>query len=287
MTKLLREPLIHFLLAGAVLYWLNHLIHPSQATPETATVIEISDTTYRQLLKQWRKAGRAVEDPTTLKRLMDDYLREETLYREALRLGLDQGDLVIRRRLVQKMDYLAENLADINRLTDKDIEQYYQQHADQYRNPPRYTFQLVVIRGAESPDEKRQRALTALERLNQLDPADPGWKGLGDPSGLAREYQVQTPRTIRKLLGPELAATIPQAPLQQWSGPYTSGSSLLLIRKTMEQPGPLSPLESIYNRVVMDLLNSRKQEARATFYRKLKQKYQYVWPEHPKPEIDS
>ena len=154
-----REPLVHFLVLGALLFGLFALVN-NEASSKSPNRIEITSADVDRLQERWTKQWNRPPTETELKSLIEAYLREEILYREALALGLDQNDTIIRRRLAQKMEFLFEDLADQVEPTDEELKRYFDRNRDQYRLPARFSFAHVYF----SVDQRGDSWLIALTR---------------------------------------------------------------------------------------------------------------------------
>ncbi|TPG62839.1 peptidyl-prolyl cis-trans isomerase, partial [Pseudomonas arsenicoxydans] len=137
--RCLREPLLHFLIAGFGLFVLYGGLH-SSAINQDPQRIEITPDDIQRIEISWLARWQRPPTDQQLQGMLDDYVKEEILYREALKLGLEKDDTIIRRRLAQKMDFLAEDVASLREPAPGVLEAWYNQHQDQYAPPPLATF---------------------------------------------------------------------------------------------------------------------------------------------------
>ena len=159
---LLREPLFLFLVLGALLFGLYTLINDQPQEPDTAMRIQVTAANIDQLRAGWQRQMGRPPHPEEFQGLIDNFIREEVLVREALALGLDRDDAIVRRRLVQKMDFLVEDLALLNEPTEADVRDYFQQHPDLYRLPPRISFTHIYFSRDRRGDAAQGRMPSAL-----------------------------------------------------------------------------------------------------------------------------
>jgi hypothetical protein len=121
-TRWLREPLLHFLLIGLALFAIYRALNPAAVEQENRRRIELTDDDLRQLELGWTMQWRRPPTPEEMRRLVESKIREEILYREALALGLDQGDTIVKRRMVQKMEFLAEDVSALREPNREELE---------------------------------------------------------------------------------------------------------------------------------------------------------------------
>src|SRR5262245_26268351 len=131
---LLREPLVQFLGLGLLLFLAYQMLHPTAAPPSGR--IEITPDDVRQIALAWMAQGRPAPTPDQMQALVDSRVREEILYREAIALGLDKGDTIVRRRMVQKMTFLFEDVAALHEPTDDELRQWFGNRAERFTRPP-------------------------------------------------------------------------------------------------------------------------------------------------------
>jgi hypothetical protein len=166
LERLIREPLLHFLLLGAALFIAYARISGSgdrRARDEIVVTLGQVEHLAAGFAKTWQRAPSDVE----LKGLIDDWVREEIATREAIAMGLDQGDSVIRRRLRQKLEFVSEDIAAESEPTDADLRAYLEAHPDSFRVEPRFTFSQVYLDPAKHADHLARDVAQLLEQLNQ------------------------------------------------------------------------------------------------------------------------
>ena len=146
--KPLKEPLLHFLLLGAALFVADAVFNRDNPAAQSEILVSAGqiETLAATFTKVWQRPPNAQE----LKAQIDQYVKEEMLSREAIALGLDRNDTVIRRRLQQKMEFLAEDFAAASDPTEVELTDYLTKHADQFTEEPRYTFRQIFL----SPDKR-------------------------------------------------------------------------------------------------------------------------------------
>lgn len=262
----LREPLLWFLAAGAVLFWF------ASREQADANTIVIDQAVLQRLNDQWQaQMGRTAND-TELDGLIEDWLQEEIYSREAAAMGLDDNDTIIRRRLVQKLKFLTEDLALTNEPTETELAAFYEANAADYREPVRYDFEHRYF----SADRREDPVSDAIAALRDIT-ADPTLaETSGDPFLLQRAFAGRSERQIGDLFGRAFAATLPELPTERWSGPIGSAYGQHLVRILRVLPAYQPPLEQVRNRVIADLARSRRDAANRGYYEALRSRYRIV-----------
>jgi len=281
-VKLLREPLLHFVFIGAVIYLLYGAF--AETLPEaddktivvTAAEIEWMQTAWQ---KRWNRPPTAKE----LDGLVQQYIRETVLYREALTMGLNQHDQVIRRRLAQKLEFLAKDLVALTPLTDQELQAYFDQHRERHQAPVLYTFTQVYI----DPDKRGDATLGDAEAIKakliaQGDAIkDPG--ALGDDFMLQNYYPQKDTAEIQKLFGGGFTDSLTGLAAGKWHGPVLSGygTHLAYVHNVIEPPAPV--FAEVLERVTQDWRMERSEELNEQFYTTLRDTYTVVieQPEQP------
>jgi hypothetical protein len=269
--RLLREPLLHFLLIGAALFPLYGALN--QGESDAPREILISEARVAAIAENfatvWMRPPTAVE----LKGLVDDYVAEEVYYREAIAMGLDRDDTVIRRRLRQKMEFLSEGIADSVEPTDARLQGYLEQNAAQFARPAELTFMQVYLSPERRGDRVRadaEQLLTALQSGGG--PADP--TEAGDPTLLPATMEAASPQSIANAFGQEFAPQVDEAPVGQWIGPIESSFGLHLVRLDERTVGKAPTLAEIRPIVLREWQARERQRHNDSFLATLRDKYE-------------
>ena len=272
--SLLREPLFLFLLVGALLFGLYTLVSNQSQDSGEALRIQVTAADIDQLRAGWERQMGRPPFPEELQGLTDNFIREEVLVREALALGLDRDDAVVRRRLVQKMDFLVEDLALLNKPSEADLSDYFEQRPEFYRAPPRISFTHIYF----SPDRRGETAKSDAERaLNQLagpEQPPPRAPELGDPFMLQDAHSLQSPQEVSQLFGQSFADALFGLAPGPWQGPVESSYGLHLIQVSEKIEGQLPDMSLVHDQVLQDLLRERREEAQAQAYEVLRKRYE-------------
>jgi peptidyl-prolyl cis-trans isomerase C len=261
----LREPLLHFVVLGAGLF----ALHASLA-PEGAGERIVLDAAFIEALRS-EHAQRTGRPPTPEEErgLIDRFVEEEMLYREAVAIGLDRGDPIVRRRLVQKMSFLAEDLAAQGEPTDADLEAYLAAHAARYRMPERFSFRHVFASRDRRGLAAQADASRLLEQLQSG--AEPG--ALGDPFLQGTSFMQRSGAEIEAVFGRAFAEGVMAARADAWSGPIPSSYGAHLVFVSERVPSVAPPLSAVRARVRQDLIDERRADATRAAIQKLRQRY--------------
>jgi hypothetical protein len=269
LKRILREPLFHFLLLGTALFATHAaLVKRATSEPEKIVVSQIRIDHLRDgFARTWLRAPTAEE----LEALTRDYIREEVYYREAMAMGLDRDDIIIRRRLQQKLEFLSENVTDLTPPTEAELRTYLQDHPDQFRSQRRFSFHQVFLSLERHRDSLAGDAAELLGQLRSSNSTDTS--RLGDPSLLDHLFTNVEATEVAKLFGEKFATALDDLSLGEWQGPVESsyGIHLVLVDERTERRNPA--LEDVRDAVRRELLNVRRLEANKKFYDGLRKRY--------------
>ena len=271
MKRLLREPLFHFLLAGIALFLLYDVIRGGES--DAPREIVITEARVEALAENFATVWMRPPTPQEIKGLVDDYVAEEIFYREGVAMGLDQDDTVIRRRLRQKMEFIAEDAATAIEPSDEQLQAYLAQHAAKFVSPTEVTFVQVYLNTERRGDSARADAEKLLAELQAgRGPGNP--VDAGDPTLLPARMQAASPQAIANAFGNDFATAIEEAPVGQWSGPLQSGFGLHLVRVDERVAGALPAFEEIRPIVLREWQSEQRTESNERFLDGLRAKYE-------------
>ena len=239
-------------------------------------VVTVTEEQIGAIRERWAAQWGRPPTGRELEGLIDEAVREEILYREAQRRGLDRDDAIIRRRLAQKMTFLLEDSAEAPPASAGDIETYYADHAERYREPRRTTFRHVFLSRERRADPARDAAALLGEARAA---AGDGWRRLGDPFALLREYADRTDQELAELFGGGFATALPALAAGGWQGPVESAHGVHLVQVIGRTEPRLPALDEVRDRVAEDLLESRRRERNEAALRTLRERYEVRMPE--------
>ncbi len=265
-----REPLLHFLLVGAALYGVHRLVATEPADPPIVVDEAFVAGLERQ---QVQRTGRAPEDDATTEALIDEHVREEVLFREALRLGLERDDPIVRRRLVQKMELLLSAAAEPEEPGDEVLRAHLDAHPERFARSERLAFTQVFFSTERRADA---RADAEAARAALVEGSDP--TALGDPLPLGRRQPPVAPAAIAGRYGEAFAEAVGALETGTWSAPIESPLGLHLVRLESREPGRAPALEEARAEVERDWRREKRSERLEAAIRRLVERTEVVRP---------
>jgi parvulin-like peptidyl-prolyl isomerase len=277
-TAFLREPLVHFLVLGALLFALaargDDRDTDAGEIVVTAGQVEHLATVFAAT---WKRPPSAAE----LEELVQEHVREELACREALALGLERDDAIVRRRLRQKLEFVVNDLVARQEPDDAALAAFLRERPAAFAREAHTSFRHVYLsrerRGDALADDAR--ALLAELRAGAAAPAE-----AGDPQLLPDELELASAGEIDALLGPGFAAALAALPTGEWSGPVESSYGLHLVHVFAREPGRMPELDEVRAEVEREWLAARRAEELARFYRGLAERYRIVIEPPPAAE---
>jgi peptidyl-prolyl cis-trans isomerase C len=261
----LSEPVLHFALLGAALYLLYGLV---SAPPESsAQPVLLSDAMLDSLRSEHATRTGAAPDDREEAALIETWHGEQALYLEAVALGLDRGDPVVRRRLVQKMQFLLDDAGVVAEPSDAVLGAWLAGHSSDYAHPERLSLTHVFVPARD--DEARVEARRLLGLL--LAGAEPG--PLGAPFLQGRELGPSTPAVLGRVFGPEFAEGVVTLPAGRWTGPVESSYGLHLVRIEGREPGREATLDEVRADVRRDWERAHRAELARDAVSRLRERY--------------
>ena len=273
----LREPLLHFVLLGAAIYGVSETIEHFI----TQYRVVVTPERIQQLRDTYALQFGTAPTPTELKNLVNGYVREEIEYRESLALGLDRDDEIVRRRLVQKYEFLQQDLQSLDDPSDKVLRAYYTAHPQAYGDPQKRSFTQVYFspdNGGEDAAEHRAEAELKKLKASGVARAPDDGDAFPGPTDLA---DLDASDTERLFGTSDLSRAVFTARPGEWVGPFRSGFGWHLIRVTGEKASSVQPYGQVAPRVLDDWRASQRDTLNAKTFATLKAKYNVV-VEEPK-----
>ena len=265
--RILREPLFHFFLLGLGIFAIYGSLTPNGQNDGDGTQIVIDTQDVDRLVQQFEATWRRPPTPEELSGLVEAQLREEILVREAIALGLDQGDAIIRNRLAQKMTFLTTSVAQSMLPEDEILIAHMETNRKRFTMPGQLAFdQISLPEGAD--------ANSALAALNAgVDPDE-----VGNRSLLPLRMPLTSAQAIDATFGRNFYATLIDLPLDAWAGPVQSGYGAHLVRLTDRKEPRLPPLESIRDQVLADWRREQTDALTVAQFDAFRDKYEIKTP---------
>ena len=270
MKRLLKEPLLHFLLLGTAIFAAYSLI--SKRSSDEPGKIVISAGQVASLAETFTRTWRRPPTSEELEGLIRDRVQEEIYSREAVALGLDKDHSIIRRRLRQKMEFVTDDVAALAEPTDKKLNAYLKTHADTFRIQREFTFSQVYLnpeRHGENLVKDIAQLLAQLRRAGETTNV----AELGDSFLLEHKFQSLSSSEVTKQFGEKFARKLGELSLRQWEGPIESGYGVHLVWISDRTEGRVPELEEAREAVKREWANTRRLEANAKFHQELLKRY--------------
>ncbi|MFD0980271.1 peptidyl-prolyl cis-trans isomerase [Tropicimonas aquimaris] len=269
--RLLKEPLLHFLLLGAGLFAWYSVRAPEVPAQDASPQIVIDAQDVDRLIVQYRATWRRPPTVAELEVMIDGLAREEVLVREAREMGLDVGDSVIRGRLTQKMDFLTTSVAQSMEPEDAVLQEHLETNADRFRTDGRIAFEQVYL--GTAPDEAATKQI--LAHLEAGKPSD----SLGQPTLLPPDLPPSARTAIDATFGSRFFEQLQGLPVGAWQGPVISGYGSHLVRVTAREEARLPTVDEIREAVLFDWRRVMSETLTEAQYEQLAAQYEITRPD--------
>lgn len=281
LRRCLREPLLHFLVLGAVLFGIYSFLNRGRGGVEPSKQILVSMDDLRVMEtyfeSQWHRQPTSQEFAA----MVEDKVKEEVLYREGLAMGLDKDDTIVKRRMAQKMQFLAEDVAAAHEPSTAELKAWFDKNKEKFALPSRYSFRHLYF----SPDKRgknaEQDAAAALAKISGQPENSSTAAATGDSFMFQDYYGDRTPSAIAKEFGPQFAVALEKLKPGSWQGPVESGYGWHLIFVDTVIPGRIPAFEEIEPDVKTAWLGEQKATAWQKAYAEMRGKYTVLLPAPP------
>lgn len=270
MKKLLHEPLVHFLVLGFLVFAGFRFL--SRSVTSDPGQIVVSQAQIKSLVTGFTRTWQRPPTNLELEGLIREYIREEVCTREAIALGLDRDDTVIRRRLRQKVEFISDNVASQAEPTDEQLQKYLEAHPESFRAEGRFTFTQIYFDPQKHGENLTSEVNQTLAQLRlEGNKADVG--KIGDFLLLEPDYYEVAASDVSKQFGENFAVQLVHLPVGEWNGPIESGYGLHLVLLADRKEGAVQPLREVRESVKRDWVNAQRSETTEKFYQALLKRY--------------
>jgi parvulin-like peptidyl-prolyl isomerase len=263
MRRILREPLLHFLLLGALLFVAYAWVDREGSRAPDAIVVRAERV--RGLAEQFRRTWQRQPTDQETDSLIQTFVREEVMYREGLSMGLDRDDPIIRRRVQQKLEFIGDGSAP-SAPTDEELQSWLDGHVALYAVPPRYTLRQIYF------DPGRHDDMTTLIMRARVALAE-GRAAGGDSTPLPEQLTDADTSDIERVFGIEFARGLAALPVGSWEGPIPSGFGVHLVQIQARGEAQTPKLADVRAQAERDWLHDRSHKSMEAFYQRLRQRY--------------
>lgn len=275
--RFIRDPLFHFLLAGAALYIAYGAIYPGeQAEMADEKTVVVTTGEIDWMASSWQKRWNRPPTKDELDGLVSQHIRETVLYREAIAMGLDKDDVVLRRRLAQKLEFLSQDMLQPEAPTDDVLKVYFNENIDRYRGADTVTMSHVFFDPDKRGDMTLEDANVTKAELIALKDAPVNAKAFGDAFLLQSYYPQITQAELAKLFGSGFAAPVFELGKDIWVGPVLSGygTHLVYLHEKTVQSNP--SFDKVAEAVLVDWVDEQRKELNERFVNALMDRYTVV-----------
>ena len=263
--------MLYFLLLGAALFVLFQMVSDDEfGDPDQLEEIIVSEGRIQSLVLDFEKTWQRPPSRQELDSIVESYVREEVFYREALALGLDRNDPIVRRRLRQKLEFLSEDLAALVEPEDSELQAFLDANPDTYRQSSQFSFLQVYLNSSQRGQNARADARDLLVKL-QSDSID--MDSAGDSLMIEQRFVNQSERDIERTLGSQFLQGLREIPTGGWQGPIVSGFGLHLVYISERIDGEIPRLHEVRDQVFRDWASERRKQTNEAIYEELRKRY--------------
>jgi hypothetical protein len=267
LKKLIREPLLHFVLLGVLIFFGYSIL--SKAYEEPSNIV-ITKGDINSIITSFVNMRQRQPSQEEFDALIKERVRQEVYRREAVALGLDKDDIIIERRLEQKMEFIVEDNADEATPTDTQLQNYLLKHQEQFKLEPQFTFRQIFL----NPDSRGNSIdKSAAKILVELNHNDDHFQKYGDATLLPIELTDARETEISNQFGNEFKTQLKQLPKGRWAGPFKSTYGLHIVKVSEYTDGRIPALVEIRESVIAEWGHSHRAEANEIFYQELLKNY--------------
>jgi len=278
LKRLLREPLLHFVLVGVALFAIYRVLHSNAAGSSDSKKIVLTADDLDQISLMWRAQGRSSLSQEQLESLLDSKIREEVLYREALTLGLDKEDTIVKRRMAQKMDFLAEDLSDLREPSREELKTWFGKNSERFKVPGRASFRHLYFSFDKHGKQTAEVAADALKKITGKPSGSPEAAALAESFMFQDYYGDRSFDEIAKTFGPPFAKALFHVKPGSWQGPIESGYGWHLVWVDSITPGRVPAFEEVEPDVKAEWVAEQRAGAKRKAFDAMRARYEVVLP---------
>jgi hypothetical protein len=278
--RILREPLLHFLLIGGLLFATYSWLRRGAGDDAAPAEVRITASEVAWLKETWSRQWQREPTREELCGLVTEFLKEELLAREARAMRLDENDTIVRRRLAQKVAFLVEDTAGLAEPTEQDLRRFYAAHPERFQTSARVSFTQVFFSRDKRADAEADAKAALAELARGSDPA-----ALGDRLLIDAEMRDTDENAVAGLFGPDFAKAVLALKPGVWNGPVASGYGLHLVRVSELTPGRQREFSEVKAQVIERWRDEQQRESSARYFAKLLKKYSVAVDESVEPLI--
>jgi peptidyl-prolyl cis-trans isomerase C len=276
-NRIIRKPLVHFLLLGTVLYLLYGFISDKIVEAiDIERTITVTNGEIAMMEDSWQKQWNRPPTEEEREGLINAYIKEMVFYRVALEMGLDKNDVRVRRLLGQKLQFITNDLIKPEPPVDNELERYLKDNSERFTSPQRVTMTQIFF----DPDKRENQTLVDAENailiLNKIDIGSVNASEYGDRMMMQNYYPRKTESEIAKYFGSEFAKSVFELETNKWQGPILSGYGTHVVYLHDRQIPDTPNLNDIMEQVTWEWMNEKQQELNELYYKGLVDRFEIV-----------
>lgn len=280
LTKIIKEPLVHFLFLGACIYGAYALFGTPEVDDSDKSIL-VDANRIDAFITEWQSRWNRPPTEKELAGLIQTFVNEEVLYRQAVAMGLNENDPITRRRMAQKLEFLTSDLAQAQQPTDAELETYFQENLDSYRGADLITFAQVFFDPDKRDDTTLDDAKRALKELQAAGVPEVEKLEAGDRFMLQNHFESVDEVEVRRQLGSGFAEAAMKLEAGKWHGPVLSGYGVHLVYVYQIEKAPAPKLEEVKAKVIEQWNEERREQFNDAFLKSLKSTYEIVIEDLP------
>jgi peptidyl-prolyl cis-trans isomerase C len=274
----LREPLLHFLVIGAALFTAYAALNRDPNGQKDRRRIVLTENDLSQMTIPMLAQGRPAPTIEQMRNLLEAKIREEVLYREALAMGLDRDDIIVKRRMLQKMDFLAEDLSDLREPSREELQAWFRNNAQRFAYPPRISFRHLYFSFDKHGANTAEAAAAALKQIAGKPANSPDAAALADSFMFRDYYADRSPDQVGSEFGGKFERSVFELKPGSWLGPLESGFGWHLVFVESLTPGRVPEFAEVESEVKSEWIKDQRTEFKRKAYEAMKARYEIVLP---------
>jgi peptidyl-prolyl cis-trans isomerase C len=278
LRRWLCEPLLHFLVIGAALFAAYAALNRNSGDQKHQRRIALTENDLSQMTIATLAQGRPAPTIEQIRNLLEARIREEVLYREALAMGLDKDDIIVKRRMLQKMDFLAEDLSDLREPSWEELQAWFKNNAQRFAYPPRISFRHLYFSFDKHRANTAQAAAAALKQIAGKPANSPDTAALADPFMFRDYYADRSPDQVGSEFGGKFERSVFELKPGSWLGPIESGFGWHLVFVDSLTPGRVPEFAEVESEVKSEWIKDQRAEFKRKGYEAMKARYEIVLP---------
>ena len=258
-VKWAKQPVIQFLLIGLLMFLVNtFIIQAKSSDDEDEYKVYLTSGDVNSMREMWTSQWNRPPTKMELQGMINQRVEETILFREAVKIGLNKNDNIIRQRMSQKLEFLSGDLVKPDSATAQEVQDYFELNIEKYTTPENITLTQLFVNTKIHGDLLENEVNTRLSKLNRMDVSSPKVSSYGDQFSLQTYFPDKPQMELAKLFGTEFAVKVFELETGKWVGPVNSQYGAHLVYVTYKNPAVVPEFETVQEMVVEDLQRERQ-----------------------------